>query len=220
MNNENRFDYNKIICMIGLIIIGTLGRYILVNYSLQPFPNFEVIMVLTFLAAIFLKPTYAIIVPISSMILSDLLIGNTIYAGNHMYKIVLFTYSGFAMISLLSYFKRDKYINGLAQIKLKSIGLAAGLGIGFALLYDVWTNLGWWYLIYPHNLSSLALVFTAGIPFMVYHMLSGALTFIVIALPILTYISNKTDIQLPIKIDNKHKFGAFVITIALILLSL
>jgi hypothetical protein len=220
MENNNRFNYNIIVYIIGLIIIGTLGRYLLVNFNLQPFPNFEIIMVITFIAAIFLKPTYAIIVPLSCMIFSDLLIGNSIFSGNQMNKIVLFTYSGFAIISLFSFIKRDKYLNKLSEIKLKSIGLAAGFGIGFTLLYDIWTNLGWWYLIYPLNISSLAVVFSAGVPFMIYHMLSGAFTFIVIALPLLTYVSNRTSIQFPVKIDVKHKITAIFITLTLIILSL
>ncbi len=220
MKNENRFDFNKIIYMIGLIVIGTLGRFLLVNFNLQPFPNFEIIMVLTFLAALLLKPVYAIAVPLLSMIFSDLLIGNSIYFGNPMYKIVLFTYSGFALICLLSLFKGEKYLKGLGEIKLKSIGIAAGIGVGFTLLYDVWTNLGWWYLIYPHNISSLAVVFSAGLPFMIYHMLSGALTFIVVGLPVITYLSNKTTIQLPLELDKKHKITALLITSILILLSI
>lgn len=220
MKSENRFDFNKIIYMIGLIMIGTLGRFLLVSYNLQPFPNFEIIMVLTFFAALLLKPVYALTVPLLSMIFSDLLIGNSIYFGNPMYKIVMFTYSGFALICLFSLFKRDKYLKGLGEIKLRNIGMAAGIGIGFTLLYDIWTNLGWWYLIYPHNIGSLAVVFSAGIPFMIYHMLSGALTFIVIALPITVYISNKTSIQLPLKLDKKHKITALLVTTILILLSI
>jgi len=220
MKKESWFDFNQIIYMVGLIVIGTLGRYILVSLKMQPFPNFEIIMLVTFIAAIFLKPTIAIFVPLLSMIFSDLLIGNSVYVGSQMNKIVLFTYSGFALIALSSIFNRDRFKEGLMEIKVKNIGIAAGLGVGFVLIYDVWTNFGWWYLIYPHNLSSLAVVFYTGLPFMIYHMLSGLVTFIAVALPIVSYISKKSNIELPIKIKNIQKFPVIVITLFLILLSL
>jgi len=220
MKKERWFDFNQIIYMIGLIVIGTLGRFILVSLKIQPFPNFEIIMVVTFIAAIFLRPTIAIFVPLLSMIFSDLLIGNAIYTGDPMNKIVLFTYSGFALIALSSIFNRNRFRKGLSEIRLKNIGIAAGLGVGFVLIYDVWTNLGWWYLIYPHNLSSLAVVFTTGLPFMIYHMLSGLVTFVAVALPLVAYISKKSDTELPLKIKNIHKIPVIAITILLIILSL
>ena len=100
MKINNLLDFNQIVFLISLIVIGTLGRYVLVSYGLQPFPNFEIIMVLTFIAAIFLRPTIAILVPLMSMIFSDLLIGNSVYSGSQINKIILFTYSGFALITL------------------------------------------------------------------------------------------------------------------------
>ena len=212
-------DLTQILLMIGLILIGALGRYILVGFGIQPFPNFEVIMVVTFLAIMLLKPTIAIFVPLLSMIFSDLLIGNPIFIGSQMNRIVLFTYSGFAMIALINVFNRERFRKGLGELRLKNIGIAAGLGVGFVLIYDVWTNIGWWYLMYPHNVNSLAAVFTAGIPFMIYHMISGVVTFIAIALPVIAYVSQKTNIQLPIKIKNIHKIPVAALALCLIALS-
>ena len=71
--------FYEISILIALIFIGSVIRTIFIAWNAQPFPNFEIIMVLTFLAAIFLKPTYAILVPLSSMVISDLLIGNPIF---------------------------------------------------------------------------------------------------------------------------------------------
>ena len=73
--------------------------------------------------------------------------------------------------------------------------------------------------MYPHTIKSLALVFTAGVPFMIYHLISGVVTFIVIALPILVYVSKKTTIELPIKIKNVHKIPVAVLALCLIVLS-
>ena len=217
---EVKTNLQHIMLMIGLIIIGTLGRYVLVGFGLQPFPNFEIIMVVTFLAIMLLRPTIAIFVPLLSMIFSDLLIGNSIFVGSQMNRIIIFTYSGFAMIALINVFNRDRFRQSLGELRLKNVGIAAGLGVGFVLIYDVWTNLGWWYLMYPHNAPSLAAVFTAGIPFMVYHMISGVVTFIVIALPVVAYISNKTEFLFPLRIKNSHKIPVAIATLSLIALSL
>jgi len=216
----NRGLLFDILLLLGFIGIGTVGRTILVGWGLQPFPNFEIIMVLTFLAAIFLRPTLAILVPLFSMILSDILIGNPIFVGSQMNKIVLFTYSGFAMIAVINIFNRNRFKNGLGKLKLKNIGIAAGLGIGFVLIYDVWTNVGWWYLIYPHNANTLAAVFSAGAPFMIYHMISAVFTFVAIALPVVSFVSMEYKFELPKKIKTIHKIPVVAIALALVVLSL
>jgi len=219
MKVEKLSDANQIVLTIALILIGALGRFILVGTEMQPFPNFEIIMVTTFLAALVLKPTLAIFVPLFAMIISDLLIGNSIFVGDQMNRIVLFTYSGFVMIGLINILKRDKIRKKLGEFKLRNAGIAAGLGIGFVLIYDVWTNIGWWYLMYPHTAKSLAMVFTAGIPFMIYHMISGVVTFVIIALPILAYVSQKTNVKLSVKFKNIHKIPVVALAVCLIVLS-
>lgn len=221
MNIKNQSTIQQLIIAIGLIIFGTIGRYVLFGMGVQPFPNFEVIMVVTFLAIMLLRSPLALLIPLVSMIGSDLLIGNPIFVGNQMNRIVLFTYSGFTMIALLSLFTKDRLWKGLGQFRLKTVGLAAGLGVGFVLLYDIWTNLGWWYLMYPHDATSLSAVFAAGIPFLLYHMISGVVTFTAIALPIIMYVSSKKDsLQLrPFKITAKHKLPAVLLVLGLVILS-
>ena len=216
-NKSLLFD---VLLLLGFIGIGTIGRTVLVGWGLQPFPNFEIIMVLTFLAALFLRSTLAMLVPLFSMILSDILIGNPIFVGSQMNKIVLFTYSGFAIIAAVNIFNRNRFKKGLGKLKLKNIGIAAGLGIGFVLIYDVWTNVGWWYLIYPHNANTLAAVFSAGVPFMIYHMISAAFTFVAIALPVVSFVSTEYKFELPKRIKTIHKIPVLAIAIALIVLSL
>ena len=130
IKNNKEFFY-EFFLLIGFIIIGTIGRTLLVGGNLQPFPNFEIIMVLTFIAAILIRPTLAILVPIFSMILSDLLIGNPIFIGSQMNKIVLFTYSGFALIALINIFNRDRFRNIFTSINLKNISFS-----GFCIKSD------------------------------------------------------------------------------------
>jgi hypothetical protein len=219
MSIKNQTNLQQLIVMIGLILFGTIGRYVLFGMGVQPFPNFEVIMVVTFLAVMILRSPLALIVPLVSMIGSDLLIGNPIFVGNQMNRIVLFTYSGFAIIALINLFNKDRLWSGLGQLRLKTFGLAAGLGVGFVLLYDVWTNLGWWYLMYPHDAPSLVAVFTAGLPFMVYHMISGVVTFVAIAVPVLAYVARKNKNIQPFKVKMAHKVPAVLLVLGLVALS-
>ena len=219
MSIKNQTNLQQLIVMIGLILFGTIGRYVLFGMGVQPFPNFEVIMVVTFLAVMIMRSPLALVVPLVSMIGSDLLIGNPIFVGNQMNRIVLFTYSGFAIIALINLFNKDRLWNGLGQLRIKTVGLTAGLGVGFVLLYDMWTNLGWWYLMYPHDAPSLVAVFTAGLPFMVYHMISGVVTFVAIAVPVLAYVTRKNKNIQPFKIKMIHKVPAVLLVLGLVALS-
>ena len=219
LKDVNKGIFFEILLLIGFIGMATLGRTLLVGWNLQPFPNFEIIMVMTFLAAIFLRPTMAMFVPLLSMVFSDLLLGNSIFVGSQMNRIILFTYSGFAIIAVINIFNRDRFRKGLGELKLKNIGMAAGLGIGFVLIFDMWTNIGWWYLVYPHTPNTLAAVFTAGIPFMIYHMISGVFTFVAIALPVVALISMKHAIEMPLKIKTIYKIPVATLALCLIALS-
>jgi hypothetical protein len=221
MKMKNQGNLYQLLPLIGLIIIGTIGRYVLYGMGVQPFPNFEIIMVVTFLAIMLIRSPLALIVPLASMIGSDLLIGNPIFVGDQMNRIVLFTYSGFALIALLTLLNKNRLWNTLSKGRLKSIGLMAGLGVGSVLLYDIWTNMGWWYLMYPHDASSLLLVYTAGLPFMLYHLISGLVTFCAIGLPVILYVAKKND-QLhlqPIQLRIIHKIPAVLLVLGLIALS-
>jgi hypothetical protein len=178
-------------------------------------------MVVTFLAVMLIRSPAALIVPLISMIGSDILIGNPIFVGDQMNRIVLFTYSGFAIIGLINLLNKERFWGSLGQARLKSVGLIAGLGIGSVLLYDIWTNMGWWYLMYPHDISSLVMVYTAGLPFMVYHLISGIVTFCAIGLPVLLYTAKKTDQMQhrPFQLKMIHKIPAVLLVLSLIALS-
>jgi hypothetical protein len=221
MNVKNLGNVQQLIIAIGLILFGTIGRFVLFGMGVQPFPNFEVIMVVTFLAILLIRSPLALIVPLISMIGSDLLIGNPIFVGDQMNRIVLFTYSGFALIGLITLFGRNKLWGVLRNVHLKNVGIMAGLGVGYVILYDIWTNMGWWYLMYPHDLSSFALVYTAGIPFMIYHIISGLVTFCAIGIPVLLYIEKKNEQRYfqPYQLKQFQKIPAALLVLSLIALS-
>ena len=128
-----------ILLLIAFVGAGTTGRTLLVGWNFQPFPNFEIIMVITFLAAIFLRSTMVILVPLLSMIFSDLLLGNSIFVGNQMNRIVLFTYSGFAIIALVTIFNRNKFGKNLGEF-LQLGGTEIG-GMGSLGATNTWYKL-------------------------------------------------------------------------------
>ena len=54
--NNNKI-IKDILFFLIFVIIGTIGRTLLVGWELQPFPNFEIIMVITFISVIYLTYT-------------------------------------------------------------------------------------------------------------------------------------------------------------------
>jgi hypothetical protein len=81
--------------------------------------------------------------------------------------------------------------------------------------------MGWWYLMYPHDATSLALVYTAGLPFMLYHLISGVVTFCAIGLPVILYVAKKKEsIQFkPFILKTSYKVPAVLLVFGLIALS-
>ncbi len=189
--DEPRTLRMEIFLGISLLVVGIVGRYMFVGRGIQPFPNFEIIMVVTFIGMMVLRPWVAFLLPLGCMIGSDVLIGNPIFIGAEMNRIVLFTYSGFAILAAVSFLLRNRLQPIYRSLRVKTVGATLGLGVGFVLLYDCWTNLGWWYLLYPHTAGTLGMVFTAGLPFMVYHLISGLVTFGCVGLPVLLVASRR-----------------------------
>jgi hypothetical protein len=179
-----------------LIAVGVLGRLslrdllprlpdmtITVNGITQPVfiaDLFFVVAVVSLLAGILLRGYLALSVPVGVMVITDLLYGNG--------YIFLFTWSGFAFLALLA-------LSARAQTTTLSAGATArfvGIGIGGVLLYDAWTNVGWWLgPYYPHTLDGLVLCFTVALPFTVWHLLSTGLILAGVA-PLALYLKNHT----------------------------
>jgi hypothetical protein len=169
----NKIGKNRILGVIGLLAVGTGTRYLLISMGVQAFPNFELIMLVTFLAAIFYPQPQAFLIPLVAMTVSDLCLGNFQAVGS----IMIFTYSGFALASLVSSLGKNKWKK--FRLNAKSTGCGIGWGCLLTLIYDGWTNLGWWILtpFYPHTLGGLVACYGMALPFMGYHLLSSMATF-------------------------------------------
>lgn len=134
----------KIFIAFILITIGVVGRFVLVSYI--GIPNLEIITVLALISGIYLGGVYTVAVPLLTIFLSDLVIGNT--------YIFIFTWTAFAMIGLLGYASRKIPSLGLVRLGRKNSIYLALLSSIFFYLY---TNFGWWLLsgMYEYSLSGL-----------------------------------------------------------------
>jgi hypothetical protein len=165
---------------ILLFALGFGGRILLHDY-----PNFETVMVSVFLASMLLPLNIALLVTMSIMVLSDIYLG---YMGAT--KILFFTYTGFLLVSLIS----SKFKNKLeGKFTSGTVYKFTSSGIIFALVYDMWTNFGVFWLSYGHTIDNLFLVYALGLPFMIYHLLSSIVTFSLIGFPVYCILTKKSN---------------------------
>lgn len=221
MINKIRDNISKIIIAVSLVAIGVIGRltlaellpgspsiYLTFNGISQPMfmmDMFFLIAIIAILSGLLLGSYYAFFVPVSVMLITDIIIGNN--------YIFLFTWSGFAIIGLVALILKIKN-----KFTIQKTPLIFGAGIGSVILYDLWTNFGCWLGWYPKSLEGLALCYTAGLPFMLWHILSTTIAMAVIVLPIVYLKENKT-IELDYSIKPKEKPIALMLLAIMMLFS-
>ncbi len=152
MFTEN-FSKSKIIIGIGIVIVGILGRFLLINYV--GIPNFEIITALTLTSAVFLGGVWTFVVPLSIIAITDMVIGNS--------PVLVFTWSAFAVIGIFGWiFKKYQIPN----TKYRILGLTS-VGIISSIFFFLYTNFGWWLVsgMYPHTLDGLIQAYIMGLPF-------------------------------------------------------
>ncbi|MDI6917235.1 MAG: hypothetical protein QMC80_05505 [Thermoplasmatales archaeon] len=170
-----KINAQKLAWAIVLVILGVVARVYL-RVCLPPgtsfcmFDMFAVVAVMALLAGCLIGGIYSLIVPFFIMLFSD------IYFGNN--SILLFTWSGFAFVGLMGYALKNR-----VNYSAKFIGTLTGMGIGSVLVYDFWTNLGWWYLFYPHTVNGLMLCYTMALPFTVGHLISASIIVPLVSIP-------------------------------------
>jgi hypothetical protein len=128
---------------LGLIALAVAAR--LLPHAANVTPLFAV----TLFACAYLPRRWALAVPVTAMIGSDLIIG--LHSG------IAFTWTGMLVFALLGYGLRDR--TGAFRV----IGSAL-LG---SVVFFIWTNFGVWLVggLYPHTSSGLAQCYLAALPF-------------------------------------------------------
>ncbi len=140
----------KILLTIFIIFFGVIFR-IFLNEAIG-IPNFEPVTAIALTSGSFLGGTFAFIIPLLIIFLSDIYFGNT--------SVYLFTWSAFISIGIFgSFFKRNT--------KYYFLKISAG-GILSVFFFYLWTNFGWWLTsgMYPMNLGGLFQSYIAGLPFL------------------------------------------------------
>ena len=183
-------DNMRILFGILLVIAGVVLRialhnnlaaspsiFITINGITQPMfmlDLFFVVATISLLSGLILGGYYTFIIPICVMAVSDVIIGNT--------WILLFVWSGFAVIGLIGYLMKKKQV-----LSLKRTPTILGLSIGSIFLYDIWTNFGTWLggpqWGYTYTWGGLVLCYTRALPFMLWHLLSTTIAFAIILIP-------------------------------------
>lgn len=152
----------QVMVAVGLVVLAVMWRF--VNSEWAVAYNLELITGVSLVAAVFLHRYFAVIVPLAAVFLSDLVIGNS--------QIALFTWSAFAVIGLAGLLLRRWRGQG-GKLLLGT----AGMGVGAAVWFFVWTNGGVWLLgdgsFYPKTWDGLLLSFTYGLPFFRTTLVSG-----------------------------------------------
>jgi len=170
-----KISAQKLVWAIILIVLGVVARVYL-RVCLPPgnsfcmFDMFAVVAVMALLAGCLIGGIYSLVVPFFIMFFSDIYLGNN--------SILLFTWSGFAFVGLMGYALKNR-VNYSARF----IGTLTGMGIGSVLVYDFWTNLGWWYLFYPRTFDGLALCYTMAVPFTAGHLISTSIIVPLVSIP-------------------------------------
>ncbi len=150
MNTNKNLKFNLIV--LAIIVIGILSRFVM------NIPNFTALgAIALFSGAYFSNKKIAFILPISILLISDLILG--------LHKTMIFVYVSFALIILIGFLLRDSK---------KPLNILFGSLAGSILFYLI-TNLGVW--ISGMGISPTLLgVYTDGIPFF-RTMLAGDLVF-------------------------------------------
>ena len=191
--NKNRIILAGLLIAIGTIIRillhnnipGSPSIYITINgitQSMFMLDLFFVVAIISLLSGLILGGYYTFIVPILTMMISDIAIGNN--------WIILFTWSGFALLGLVGFVLKTK-----KSLTVKRIPRILGMGIIGILLYDIWTNFGTWLGgWYTHTWEGLALCYTNAIPFILWHLLSTTITMMIVIIPIIYLKEHKVTI--------------------------
>lgn len=170
-----KINVQRFVWAIVLVVLGVISR-IYLRICLPPgndfvvFDMFAVVAVFALLAGCLIGGVYSLIVPLCIMFFSDIYLGNN--------SIILFTWSGFAFVGLMGYTLKNR-----VNYSAKFIGTLTGMGIGSVLVYDFWTNSGWWYLFYPHAFDGLVLCYTMALPFTVGHLISTSIIVPLVSIP-------------------------------------
>lgn len=136
---------HTVIIAVILIAFGVIAR--IVPHE----ANFAPIAAIALFGAVYLKPRYALLVPLLALVLSDIALGFDSLASR------LSVYGSFLIVGLI----------GLAIRKRKNVATVAGAAIAGSIVFYLVTNLVWLYppVMYPHDLAGQLSSYYNALPF-------------------------------------------------------
>ena len=188
--NEFSPSNKKFRVALLLIAIGVVGRILLLNVA-----NIETVLVVSLLAGSFLGGIYVIFVPISTMLITDLIVYVAKYPGFYplgdITLLALFVYSGYVFVSLLGAATRRRLI-----FRLRSIAILTTISIPLTVFFDVWTATGMWLTISGKPPMSLTLLqtYVMQVPFTLLHILSALIFVPIFGTIFLYYLSQPSEV--------------------------
>lgn len=218
IENKNRLMLAILLVAFGSIIRillhnnlpGSPAIYITINGITQPMfmlDLFFVVAIIALISGLLLGGYYTFIVPISTMVVTDLILGNN--------WILLFTWSGFVIIALIGYILKSR-----SSLTMRHVPRVLGAGIAGILIYDLWTNFGTWLGgWYSHTWEGFVLCYTKALPFMFWHLLSTTIAMMLVIVPIIYLKEHKVTIP-EFQINPLEKKISIVAPIALMVLAL
>ncbi len=167
---------------IMLILLGVILRL------LELIPNFSPVTAIALLGgAYLLDKRWSIIIPVTSLLISDILLG---YKNNYpfFHNTIFFVYISYIIIVFLGWKLRTEKVN---YVKV------AGFAIVSSLLFFIISNIGVWLVgtLYERNLSGFITCFEMAIPFYKYTIL-GDVAYSILFFVVFNVIKNLTIIKL------------------------
>ncbi len=154
--------------MLGvlLILIGVLGKLLMRNLA-----NFETVFVACLLAGSVLGRWWTVIVPLAVLVILEPILWGTDYAG-YASTVVLglsfFMVTGFLFVGVLGRGLKPRVL-----FRIGSIALLWTVSIPLTVAYDLWTDVGQYYLIAQPMGLTFWNVLELQVPFTIYHVLSS-----------------------------------------------
>ena len=168
MKQWHKFAFLALLTLIGITgrIISGMGFTFNGMFAMD---MFALVSISALVAGYVTRSPWALFVPISIMFVSDITLyfmGTTSgYSSLFLLGLAFFVWTGFALISLLG--------NATSRMSSSSSVLwFLGGSIWSVLIFDTWTNFGFYLIFFPHTISGLMLCFTAAIPFTLGHLLT------------------------------------------------
>ena len=150
-----------------LIAIGVLGKLVVLRYL----ANFETVFVASLLAGSLLGRWWTVLVPMATLaILEPFLWGGpyALYGASVILGFSFFMVTGFLFVSLMGRRVRPRVV-----FRVGSVALLTTLSIPLTIAYDLWTDVGQYYLIARPAGLTFWNVLEAQVPFTLYHLLSS-----------------------------------------------